>query len=221
MTHPSIQDVEEAVRWVLGGRNGAAKPGRAEPEIFTGRLFSLRHAEARSRQSRVVQVVSGTVVTPLARDFLKREGIELRFVSRAEGGSGGDVGQWAFAIEVESGLMDTLRRALLDSAAPWIELDPTSKAAATWVSEAPTRGSFLLTEDASVAVWRACRFPNVRPAAAHDVDGVNRAIRALGLNLLVVEPRGKSISELKEMGAAFRRGRAPRISDALRGENEP
>ena len=36
-----------------------------------------------------------------------------------------------------------------------------------------------------------------------------RAVRALGVNLLVVEPAGKSIALLRQIGATFRRGGGP------------
>ena len=57
----------------------------------------------------------------------------------------------------------------------------------------------------SVAVWRACRVAGRRAATVGDVDAVARAIRSLGVNLLVVEPAGKSISLLKQMSRDLRR----------------
>ena len=43
-------------------------------------------------------------------------------------------------------------------------------------------------------------------------EAVSRAIRHLGANLIVVEPAGKSIYLLKQLGRAFRQGGAPRRS---------
>src|SRR4051812_6394077 len=85
MTGPSLQDVEFAVWSVLAeirgvpGRNGRGHGQKSE--VFAERLFSLRHAEGLPAAAREVRLVPGTVVTPLARDFLKRRGIEVRFVS--------------------------------------------------------------------------------------------------------------------------------------------
>jgi hypothetical protein len=74
-----------------------------------------------------------------------------------------------------------------------------------------------LTDQASVAVWLACRVPGVRAAQVCDVDSVDRAIRWLGVNLLVVEPAGKSISLLKQISLVFQRAGAPRMIDGLEG----
>jgi hypothetical protein len=218
MTQPSIQDVDAAVRLVLLGRHGGAKSLREEANVFAERLFSLRHAEALPRGTREVRTAPGTVITPLARDFLKRQGIELRLVSRADVDKVRNRGEWGFAVEVESGMVEALRRALLQDASPWIEVGSTAGAAVDWLTEGPGRGVLLVTEEASLAVWRSCRLAGVRAASAHDVDAVSRAVRKLGVNLLVVEPAGKSISLLKQMGLTFRRGGAPAIPEGLGAE---
>jgi hypothetical protein len=76
----------------------------------------------------------------------------------------------------------------------------------------------LMTDEASVAVWRACQFPGVRAAAVADIDAGARAGRRLGANLFVVEPAGKSISLLRQLGQALRRGGPPRVPDWLETE---
>ncbi len=222
MTSPSLQDVESAVWAVLAEiRSAPGRNGRGQGqggEVFAERLFSLRHAEGLPAAAREVRIVPGTVVTPLARDHLKRRGIELRFVSEWQTEGGLDRGEWGFAIESESGLMTALRRAFLDGAEGWIELDGIADAAARWVGESPRRGAMLMTDEASVAVWRACRFPAVRAAAVADIDAGSRAGRRLGANLFVVEPSGKSISLLRQLGQTLRRGGPPRAPAWLDGE---
>ena len=83
-------EVNAAVLAVLGdflgsrrvlapSRNGHAPAngnGRADANIFADRLLSLRHAEAiADGAAREVRVAPGTVITPLARDWLKRNGV--------------------------------------------------------------------------------------------------------------------------------------------------
>lgn len=222
MTSPSLQDVESAVWSVLAelrsapGRNGRGHGQGAE--VFAERLFSLRHAEGLPASSREVRIVPGTVVTPLARDHLKRRGIELRFVSEWQTDGRLDRGEWGFAIESESGLMTALRRALLDGAEGWVELEGVADAAARWVGESESRGAMLMTDEASVAVWRACHFPGVRAAAVADIDAGARAGRTLGANLFVVEPAGKSISLLRQLGQTLRRSGPPTSPRWLEGE---
>ena len=212
-----IAEVDAAVRSVLalqggdGYRGGDARHGRSElgAGIHAGRLFSLRHAEALGATTRVVCLAPGTVVTPLARDLLKRRGIELRQVAEGAAGRGTKGGEWGFAVEdaAESGVVAALRRTLLEEA--WTELDGSTAAAAQWVAEVPHRGALVVTDLASVAVWRACQVAGVRAAAAADADAVARAVRGMGMNLLVVEPPGKSISWIRQLGLTFRRAGAP------------
>jgi pyruvate/2-oxoglutarate dehydrogenase complex dihydrolipoamide acyltransferase (E2) component len=185
-----IAEVDAAVRSVLAtqGRDCEATLGGPACGVgrFAGTLFSLRHAEAVAAGTREVRVAPRTVVTPLARDLLKQRGIALRQVAEGEAARVVHAGEWAFANEgaAESGLVAALRRALLDES--WIALEAPPGAAARWVAEAPHRGALVVTDEASVSVWRACQVAGVRAASADDPDGVARAVRRLGVNLLVV-----------------------------------
>jgi hypothetical protein len=89
------------------------------------------------------------------------------------------------------------------------------------VAVAPERGALVVTDEASLAVWRACQVPGVRAASAVEIDAVDRAIHRLGVNLLVVEPVGKSISLMRQMSRAFRNAGAPRIPHELMTEVTP
>jgi hypothetical protein len=213
---PEIREVDAAVRSVLAelfstprsrGVDGYA--AREGDELFPGRLLSLREAEGLPAGLRAVRVAPGTVVTPLARDYLKRLGIEVRFVARGEAERARNVGEWGFAIESRSGVLEAFRRAILDGVERWRELGPSLDEAARWVAEAPARGALVVTDEASVAVYRGCQVPGARAAAAEEPGAVARAVRALGVNLLVVEPAGKSIALLKQMCATFRRAGGP------------
>jgi len=222
MSQPTIDDVQAAVRAVLFGLNGAAKrPAQRPAEVFAERLLSLRQAELLPREVREVRVAPGTIITPLARDFLKRHAIELRWVSRDEVGSLRNRGEWGFASDVQSGVVTALRRLFLEDSFPWLELKAEPREMAHWLSEAPGRGIFVLTHDAPVVVWQGCRFPSVRAASAFDVESVARATRSLGVNLLAVEPAGKSIPLLKQMSLTFRRPGAPEAPEGLISGEEP
>jgi hypothetical protein len=105
--------------------------------------------------------------------------------------------------------MVAVRRALLDAPEGWRELDPSLDATAAWVAGSEGRGGLLLTDEVSVAVYHACQVPGVRAASASDPEGVARAVRALGVNLLVVEPAGKSIALIRQLALTFRRGGGP------------
>jgi len=216
--NPSWGEVNAAVMAVLGsflrptGSNGRPSPAD-RGDVFVERLFALRHAEAIREGEAEVRVVAGTVVTPLARDLLRRRRITLRVVSgrEAELARGQDRGEWGFAIDSRSGQVDALRRLLLDGR-DWSEIGPK---AAGWVAEGTGRGALVIADEASVVTWRAGRIEGVRAASVCDPDAVSRAIRHLGANLIVVEPAGKSIYLLKQIGERFRLGGAPAMPASL------
>jgi hypothetical protein len=203
-------DVDAVVRAVLAElarRNGHKENG----QVFAGRLLGQSQVEAFDGAVKEVRVAAGTVVTPLAVDLMKRRGISLKVVSGRESAVSKGTGEWAFAIDgPRSGKAEAIRRALLDG---WAEVAASD--ATPWVVAAPDRGALWLTPEASVAVWRANRVEGIRAASACDVDAVTRAIRHLGLNLLVIEPSAHSIPSVKAMAEAFRRGGAPAIPERL------
>jgi hypothetical protein len=213
----SIAEVDAAVRSVLRPEQGNRE---ARTSVFAGRLLAVRHVEAIAPGEREVCVAPGTVVTPLARDLLKQRGIVLRQVAAGAQERAARSGEWGFAIEetAAAGTALAMRRALLAEA--WFELENEPGAAARWVAQDSCRGAMLVTDEASVAVWRACQISGVRAACASEPDAVVRAVRHLGLNLLVVEPLGKSISWIRQLGATFRGGAAPVCPAAIDDRKE-
>jgi hypothetical protein len=241
MTHPTPQQVDAAVRAVLAGLGRGAR-GEARPDVepFAGRLLSLRVVEALPAGLREVGIAPGTVITPLAHDLLKRRGIGVRLVPERDVRRGEGGGEWGFAIEGDFGVAWTLRRALLGGDPSWFEIGTDVNEAAQWVAGCEGRGAVVVTPEAAVATWRACRVDRVRAAAATEADAVARAVRHLGANLLVLEPAGQSIHALRHLCGTFRRAGAPtpppwleggpfdhedrrghRESDALAGPPEP
>ncbi len=209
MIMPTPAQIDAIVQAVIAelGRRGATQ----EAPVFAGRLFGLLQAEAVGTDEREVRIAAGTVITPMAQDLLKRRKITLKYVSISEI-KGKETGEWAFVIDGRtSGKAEALRRALLDA---WAELSTTD--AIPWLIARPGRGALLLTHEASVASWRANRVEGVRAASAVDTDAVARAVRQLGVNLLIVEPAGLSIPFVRSMAETFRRGGAPSEPGGLR-----
>jgi hypothetical protein len=192
---------------------------RREPDgqVFVGKLLSARHASAFPPGTRTVRVAPGTVVTPEAREMLKRLAITIRLTSPGDPLTASARGEWAFAIELgaETGTTQALRRALLDDPRPWAELESSLEAAIAWLLEGSGRGAMLITADTAVAVWESCQVPGVRAATAAEPLDVGRAVASLGVNLLVIEPAGKSIAWMKQLGVAFRQSGAPAAPRSL------
>jgi hypothetical protein len=104
---------------------------------------------------------------------------------------------------------------LLDDPRPWSELASSLEAVIAWLLEEAGRGAMLITPNAAVAVWKSCQVLGIRAASAAEPADVGRAVSSLGVNLLVVEPMGKSISWMKQLGTAFRHTGAPAASQTL------
>ena len=220
---PNWVEVNAAVLAVLGSLSGSngktprdVRPSATRSEPFVDRLFSLRHAEQLGEVDEV-RVVSGTVVTPLALDLLKRRKIHLRHVMAGEATITllRSRGAWGFAIEAETGPIGALRR---DWLREWHEVGKDAVEAARWVVEDDVRGALVLTDEASVATWRANQVEGVRAATVAAPEAVSRATRLLGVNLIVVEAANLSIYQLKEVGERFRRAGAPAIPEWIQPE---
>jgi hypothetical protein len=209
-----IRIVDEAVRSVLGLTRSRVLSDETGDVVFAERLFSLRHAEALGPRAREVRVAPGTVITPLAQHELKQRGIVVRFASKSELIRAKRKGEWAFAVESESGVVSALRRSLLDDSESWLEADGFLDLV-EWLPGAEDRGGVYVTDNAAVTVWQACRRAGIRAASVETCDAVDRAVRELGMNLLVIEPAGKSIALLKQLCGTLRKGGAPRMPEGL------
>jgi hypothetical protein len=212
---PSPHDVariESLVRQIL---TALLQPTPATAVVptpaFAGPLLADRHAEALPAGTTDLSIDPATVVTPLARERLKRRGITLRIVSRAELARTGHVAEWGLAFESGG---DLLRRALLNTPEPWHDLGDQVAHAASWIAEARTRAGVIITDAAALACYRACQTANVRGAVIHDVEGLRHAIDTLNPNCLVVERPALSIHAIRHLCATFRRFTAMRHGEA-------
>ncbi|WP_233578994.1 hypothetical protein [Tautonia sociabilis] len=216
MIGPTIAQVDAAVRLVLAGtRRGAGPDRRPSGTIpFAGRLLGERHIAAIGPEVVEIQVTPGTVITPIARDALKRRGIAVRLVSEARAAR---AGEWGFVLEDGVASADAIRRAILAAPGGWDEVGGDAIEAARWVAGGIDRGAVVITPEASVACWLAAQVPGVRSAAPGDADAVARAADRLGANLIVLEPAGHPIPSLLHCLKVFRRAGAPEAPAWLGG----
>ncbi|MDE2509221.1 MAG: hypothetical protein KGM43_18630, partial [Planctomycetota bacterium] len=119
-----IDRVEAAVRAILApavrvatstARASSARSGTTKPyeHVIDGRLLTARQVEAVGEHVQTLVLAPSTVVTPLAREALKKRALSLRFVAR---GVVNDVGEWGFAIDSQepAGALAALARRLLE-----------------------------------------------------------------------------------------------------------
>src|SRR5689334_18788605 len=122
MNEPTASQVDAAVRAVLAELFRQPAPVADGLDLFAGRLLALCHVEALAPGTRELAIEPGTVVTPMARDQLKRLGIRVRLVSAGELERLGRRGEWGFAIEEGVGIAEVLRRVLLTERDVWYEV---------------------------------------------------------------------------------------------------
>ncbi|WP_235905248.1 hypothetical protein [Tautonia marina] len=214
---PTIGQVDDAVRAVLAGLRRAPRPDRRSSGVFAGRLLGERQVERLGPEIREVRIAPTTVITPIARDHLKRRGILIRWVSEHLAGR---LGEWGFVIEEGVAMADPIRRSLLGSEGSWHEAGQGVIEAAQWVASEEGRGAVVFTDQGSVACWLAAQVAGVRSAAPGDADGVARAVEHLGVNLLVLEPAGHSLPSLLHCVKVFRKSGAPECPDWLDGRTD-
>lgn len=208
MNGPSASEVDAAVRAVLGERTRRrANPGAP---AFVGRLLGIKQVEALSGLGGELRISAATVVTPLAREQLKRLGIRVTIVAQAESNGQGERGEFGFVIEPRMAWSDALRRALHADSARWHDLGDDPRDATRWVIEAEHRAAVAITAEASVATWRANQTAGIRAATVAEADAVARACIHLGANLIVIETAGQSIYSIQHLFRTFHAAGAPR-----------
>jgi len=122
-------------------------------------------------------------------------------------GNGQATARWGFAVEGESPPLLLLAVQMLRrNGNDVLHLPPCNGEACDWVRriaeclrEGTCQGAVLFCDDAGLACCVANKVKGVRAAAASSVPQARRALDGLGVNLLVVEPAGRTFYELKRM----------------------
>ena len=219
-TEAEIERIESLVRALVAPARGRARTAHAPishttaEQVFDGRLLTARLVEGLSEGVKTLVVAPSTVVTPLAREALKKSGVILRFVAR---GAFLDAGEWGFAIVSErgSGTLVALKRHLLES--DWCEVALADE----WVAASARRGALIVSDAAARTVWEACRTSNVRAAQVRDVAELERAVRTLGVNLIALEIDGTPLALARSIAESFRKRGAPRVpADLVESKQE-
>jgi hypothetical protein len=174
--------------------------------VVCSRVVSLAEIGDRLAHIRRLVVPPGAVITPAARDALEDRNVALVFgptgqpatataaklllvTVRTTYDSGGLVGALrGEGINVESQTSDCLIRSV--------------DTLAGRVADGATLG-VLLTPDAAAAMCLANRLSGVRAVSATQPGAAVDAARAVGANVLVVDPRGRGVFQLKQLVSAF------------------
>jgi hypothetical protein len=176
-------------------------------EAFSGSLVLERHAAELGGHVRELVVSPRTVITPLAREILKKKGIATRWAGTSNwpGDIGRKAGEWAVlriagdaqSLAVESTLAGR-------SGEGWDLVGPGLEAALAWQAEKPHRHLAALAEVACITVWRLNQ-AGLRAAEVRTALEVERVARQFAPHCIVVEPARLPIHESRQIFHTWRR----------------
>lgn len=176
-------------------------------DVFSGSLLLERHALELGSQVRELVVSPKTVVTPLAREILKKKQVSLRLAGAANwpGQVGQKTGEWAVvriggsaqALAVESTLAGR-------SGEGWELVGPSLEQATTWLTAKPYRHLAVLAEVACISLWRLHQ-AGLRAAEVRTALEVERVAQQFAPQCIVVEPARLPIHESRQIFHTWRR----------------
>jgi hypothetical protein len=206
--------VEQIVRAVLAelrsGRTPVAiatppkSPGKVSQSssatlTLTSKVVSASVLEGRLAGVSQLVVPRGAVFTPAARDEIKKHGVTIASaVEASKPGSGTVLHVAACATTYNA---QSLWQSLL---ADGIRLEPTVSGDLPGAIEvlagaaASGRVALLVTDQVATALCLANRNHGVRAALGSNAAAVDLAVAEIGPNLLVVDPTGRSVFEMKQ-----------------------
>ncbi|MFM1802096.1 MAG: hypothetical protein RJA81_1448 [Planctomycetota bacterium] len=190
-----------------------ASPGltdqSSDPSVyqFHGTLLLERHAYEIPFGIREISIFPKTVVTPLAREILRKKGVSLQWAGSVgmAGRSSRAAAQWSILR-----LSDTTQAASIESlmagrAGEGWELGGRSlKNMLEWIQESDGRHVGVLTNVGCVTVWRLQQ-AGVRSAEVRSSQDVEHIVHHFAPRALVVEPARMPIHEVKQIFQVWRR----------------
>ena len=218
-SNPKRADVEHVVRQVLaeiaGGNSNAAAAGGEL--VISGRVVSLADLAGRLTGVARVVVERGAVFTPAARDELKQQGVTIAStISEKQPTATETIYLGCVETKYDAGPLTT---ALANDGVRVERISATNLPAMidTLCQRTVNDGrGMLVTGLPAAGLCLANRQRGVRAALATDVAAVEAAVAAIGANLLVIDPAGKSVFELRRITRHWLRGGRPECPAALR-----
>lgn len=176
-------------------------------EAFSGSLLLERHALELGEQVRELVVLPKTVITPLAREILRKKGVSLRLAGAANwpGLARQNAGEWAVVRLTGVAQAQAVESTLAGrSGEGWELAGPALKDALTWINAKPYRHLAVLADVACLAVWHAHQ-AGLRAAEVRSALEVERVAREFAPQCIVVEPARLPIHEARQIFHTWRR----------------
>jgi hypothetical protein len=223
---PQHADVERIVRAVLSEMNASnvsgAQPatrngGVAERTLtLTSKVVSLAEVEGKLKDVSQLIVPRGAVFTPAARDELRKFAVAV--ASATNGKTNAKVRLVLSA--AETSFEPTALAAAL--AGEGIAVERVATGDLTSAVDTLTRKvvvdklmAVLITDMPAAAVCLANRQRGVRAALGHSMAAVTEAVNLIAANLLVIDPRSRSLHELKRFTRELVRAGRPERSTVV------
>lgn len=209
----ATSDVERIVREVLArlnGHAGASTPPAVQPAqhsaILRDRLVTVETIARLGAEVQSVQAPRRAIVTPAARDLLREKKITLQF-------GDAEVSARPSSLKVALGVAETSfepATLVTNLRKRGLAVEQTARIGLVGVVDALVERArlggeraALFTGETEAALCLANRSPGIRAVHCGCLPSVRRALRKIGPNLLIVEPRGKSQHLLDQMLGEF------------------
>ena len=216
-------EVERIVRAVLGELTAAAARGTKSKPVgetdsgrtleLTSKVVSLAEVEGKLKDVSRLVVPRGAVFTPAARDELRRFAIA---VASATGGAKTEQARVVLATAETTFEPTHLATAM---AGEGIAVERIAGKELTSLVDTLTRRivvdkkcGLLLTDMPAAAMCLTNRQRGVRAVLAYSVTAVREAVTTIAANLLVIDPRGRSVFELRQVARELTRAGRPERS---------
>lgn len=212
----SNYDIESIVKQVLAKIKAGAPNGNMVAQLtMDSPVVTLEQIEGRLDGTTQLVVPRGAVVTPSARDLLREKNVALTFSTGTDekvkdGGCGG-IRLSLMATLIKPALkfdLEALGRGLqydglrVDQSTSDCLIETTGRFAALFNSDGPALGA-IVTSHTAPALCLANRLQGVRAVAPATPADVTRDAKAVGANLIVINPAGRGIFQTKQMIREF------------------
>lgn len=201
---------QDTTRLIDHGVNGFAGRTSAIAEaasiVFPGKLLLERHAASLPDSTRQLVTSPSTVVTPLAREILRKRGVLVRIATVPNAGSPDALlaGEWGVVRLCESPQAQSLEAMLVGRGGEgWVGFGQSADAAVDWLDSQTSGHLALLAQSACSTLWWAIR-RGVRAAQVNAMGDVERVVTSFAPRCLVIEPARLAIHESRQIFRTWR-----------------
>jgi hypothetical protein len=186
-------------------RSGATTDTEKTVLTWTARVLTEADLRRAWQGEPTIEVGRRTVVTPLAREHLRTNGVALTWCSDAETKT--PATGWALAVESQdTKALSVIRSFASEGRAHALLEGPDKNTRSRWycslaeqVSNGAARGVMVFCSDATVCICIAAKVPGVRPTVASSAAQTARVLLTLGCNFLAIETVGRTFFELRQI----------------------